>query len=113
MAKTEKAQDKNVVNADDKAVKTDNNKKESKPSAKAPATRRAASQDKPNFFQKTYLAIRKYFTETIGELRKVHWPTREEALFLTRIVIIVVVIMSILLGSLDFLFSKAIGMLIQ
>jgi preprotein translocase subunit SecE len=105
MAKTEKTQEKSVVTTD--------NKKETKSSAKAPATRRAASQEKPNFFQKAYLAIRKYFNETIGELRKVNWPTREEALFLTRIVLIVVVIMSIILGGLDFLFSRGIALLIQ
>jgi preprotein translocase subunit SecE len=102
-----------AVDADEKKVVKKDEKKEIKPAPKAPTTRRAASQDKPNFFQRTYLSLRKWFTETIGELRKVHWPTREEAFFLTRIVIVVVVIMSIILGGLDFIFSKAIELIIQ
>ena len=60
------------------------------------------------------MALRKYvFKETIGELRKVHWPTREEALFLTRIVIVVIVIMSLRLGRLDLFFRKELALLIQ
>lgn len=102
MAKEEKA-------SGSKISKKEAGKKETK----AVSTRRASGQDKPNFFQRTYLAIRKYLTETIGELRKVQWPTREEALYLTRIVIIVIVIMSLTLGLLDFLFSRGIGLLLQ
>jgi len=46
-------------------------------------------------------AIRRFFRETIGELRKVHWPTWPEARRLTIIVIIVVVIMSLFLWLVD------------
>jgi len=56
-------------------------------------------------------AIVRMWRETIGELRKVSWPTPKEALRLTRIVIIVMVFMSFLLGLFDFLFSKLIGIL--
>ena len=56
-------------------------------------------QKKPN-------AVRRYFNETIGELRKVSWPTRKEAISLTIIVVIVVITMSIFLGSLDYIFGK-------
>lgn len=51
-------------------------------------------------------AIRRYFRETIGELRKVNWPTRQEAVNLTIVVLIVTFSMSALLGLLDFLFSR-------
>ena len=51
-------------------------------------------------------AIRRYINETIGELRKVNWPTRKEAFNLTIVVVIVVITMSIFLGSLDFIFGK-------
>jgi len=44
--------------------------------------------------------------ETLGELRKVTWPTRREALRLTQIVIIVIIITMILLGGLDYIFSR-------
>ena len=45
--------------------------------------------------------IQRFFRETIGELRRVSWPTRAEALRLTWIVIIVLVVMAIFLGLVD------------
>jgi preprotein translocase subunit SecE len=51
-------------------------------------------------------AIVRFYRETVGELRKVVWPTRAEALRLTRIVLIVITIMSAILGFFDFLFSE-------
>jgi len=50
-------------------------------------------------------AIVRYLRETRAELRKVHWPGREEAWNLTRVVIAVTVGMAIFLGTLDALFS--------
>lgn len=44
--------------------------------------------------------------ETIGELRKVSWPSREEALGLTWVVILVMIAMAIFLGGLDYLFIQ-------
>ena len=46
-------------------------------------------------------AIRRFFRETVGELRKVHWPTWPEARRLTIIVIVVLVIMAVFLGLVD------------
>ena len=51
-------------------------------------------------------AIQRYFRETVGELRKVNWPTRKEATNLTIIVLIVIAGMSAFLGVLDFLFTR-------
>ena len=56
--------------------------------------------------------VTRYFRETFTELRKVNWPTRPEATRLTMIVIIVLVLMSSLLGLLDFLFARAVGFII-
>jgi preprotein translocase subunit SecE len=56
--------------------------------------------------------IKKWWRETIGELRKVAWPTPREAWRLTKIVIIVIVAMGALLGSLDFLFTKLIALIV-
>ncbi len=56
-------------------------------------------------------AIARLWRETIGELRKVNWPTPKEAWRLTRIVIVVMVAMSFLLGAFDWIFSKLIGIL--
>ncbi len=46
-------------------------------------------------------AIRRFFRETSGELKKVTWPTRQEATNLTVIVLIVMVAMSIFLWLVD------------
>jgi preprotein translocase subunit SecE len=56
--------------------------------------------------------VTRYLRETSTELRKVNWPSREEATRLTGIVIIVLVVMSAILGLLDFLFSRAVGFII-
>ncbi len=68
-----------------------------------------ANSEKPNFFQR----IKRWFKETAGELRKVSWPTREEAIALTRIVLIVTIIMSAILGILDFIFARLVGLLVN
>jgi len=57
--------------------------------------------------------ISHWWRETSGELKKVSWPTRQEAWRLTRIVIIVLVVMSALLGVLDFVFSKGITFILS
>lgn len=54
--------------------------------------------------------VQRYFRETIGELRKVSWPTREEATNLTIIVLIVVAVMSVILGILDLVYSRFLGL---
>lgn len=64
-----------------------------------------ASQDKEN-------RIVKYLRETRAELRKVTWPTPDEARNLTVIVLIVTVAMSLFLGLLDVIFSGLIGLII-
>lgn len=57
-------------------------------------------------------AIQRWWRETVGELRKVSWPTTHEAWRLTRIVLMVMFGMSALLGFLDFVFSKLITLLV-
>jgi preprotein translocase subunit SecE len=56
-------------------------------------------------------AFARWWRETIGELRKVSWPTPREAWRLTRIVLLVMVSMSALLGLMDFVFSKLVTLL--
>ena len=55
--------------------------------------------------------IQRYFTETVGELRKVSWPTRKEATNLTIVVLVVTLGMSALLGFLDFIFTRFFALL--
>ena len=54
----------------------------------------------------------RWWRETVGELRKVSWPSRKDAWRLTYIVIIVMALTALFLGSLDFLFSRLIGLLV-
>lgn len=56
--------------------------------------------------------LQKWWRETIGELHKVTWPTRKEALRLTWIVLIVLVVMGAVLGILDFVFTKLIALIL-
>lgn len=48
----------------------------------------------------------RYLRESRAEMRKVTWPTREEALNLTAIVLIVTVLMSMFLWGLDVIFDS-------
>ncbi|HEY4712273.1 MAG TPA: preprotein translocase subunit SecE [Dehalococcoidia bacterium] len=47
-----------------------------------------------------------FFTEVIAELRKAHWPTRQEALRLSILVLIVCAIVGAILGALDLAFTR-------
>ncbi len=51
-------------------------------------------------------AISRFTRETVGELRKVNWPTSQEAINLTVVVLLVIASMSLFLGILDILFSR-------
>jgi preprotein translocase subunit SecE len=66
---------------------------------------RSARQEM-NFFQRFWFKVQRFFQETIGELRKVSWPTRREAIRLTWIVIGVIIVMAAFLGGLDFIYSR-------
>lgn len=58
-------------------------------------------------------ALQKWYHETLGELRKVSWPTMKEAWRLTRIVLIVMAAMSAVLGLLDYVFSQLVTLLLS
>lgn len=57
--------------------------------------------------------IVRYLRESIAELRKVNWPSRQEARKLTIIVLVVIVFMSSLLAVLDRLFSLLFSFIIS
>ncbi|MBN1537801.1 MAG: preprotein translocase subunit SecE [Anaerolineales bacterium] len=54
-----------------------------------------------------------YFRETVGELKKVNWPTRREALNLTGIVLLVVIGMTAFLGLLDYTFTEFFALILS
>jgi preprotein translocase subunit SecE len=57
------------------------------------------SARRPNF-------LVRFINETMGELRKVTWPTRDEALRLTAVVLAVMIASSIFLGAIDALLTE-------
>lgn len=60
-------------------------------------------QKKPRF---------KFFGETISELRKVVWPTRQEATYLTTIVIVATLAVAFILWLLDLGFSELLNVIL-
>jgi len=57
-------------------------------------------------------AVVRWYRESMGELRKVIWPTPPEAWRLTKIVLVVMALMSALLGVLDFAFTRLIAFIL-
>ena len=53
------------------------------------------------YFTRSGQGLREFFTESLFELRKVVWPTRQETIQTTLVIMAVVVILSILLGLID------------
>jgi preprotein translocase subunit SecE len=47
-----------------------------------------------------------FFQESYAELRKVTWPSRDEALASTRVVLISTIIIALMLGLVDFILFK-------
>jgi preprotein translocase subunit SecE len=56
--------------------------------------------------------IVRFINETVGELRKVSWPTRDEAVRLTAIVLVVLIATSLFLGVIDMLLTEIFRLLL-
>jgi preprotein translocase subunit SecE len=56
--------------------------------------------------------IVRYLREVKSEMKKVTWPSRQETLHYTLIVIGISVVMALFLGGMDYLFNLAIKQLI-
>jgi preprotein translocase subunit SecE len=69
----------------------------------APARHDAA---KPNIFVRAWRGLREYLSTTRAELQKVTWPTRQETLRLSGIVLGVTIVFSIALGLLDLVYGQ-------
>ena len=50
-----------------------------------------------------------FIGEIIGELKKVVWLTRREAMYLTFVVLVVAAVVGVILGLVDFGFSRLIN----
>jgi preprotein translocase subunit SecE len=54
----------------------------------------------------------RFVREIISELKKVVWPSRREATYLTTLVIVFTVAVAIILGVIDFGFSKLLNVIL-
>ncbi len=55
--------------------------------------------------------IVQFFKESVSELKKVSWPSREDVLASTKVVVVSVVIFAVVLGLVDFLLVSGIDKL--
>jgi preprotein translocase subunit SecE len=63
------------------------------------------AESKPSQVSEMLEKPRGYLRETIGELRKVHWPTWPDARMLTTVVLLVMLAFAFFLGLFDFGFE--------
>jgi preprotein translocase subunit SecE len=63
--------------------------------------------------QKKQSGVRRFYRETIAELRKVTWPTLAEARRLTSIVVVVIFLMAVFLTIFDYIFSELIALILR
>jgi preprotein translocase subunit SecE len=54
-----------------------------------------------------------YFQQTYDELKKVVWPSRDDVIKLTIIVLVISVIVGAYIGGLDYLFVKATELILK
>lgn len=57
-------------------------------------------------------AVQKYFNEVIQELKKVTWPSKQQTIDMTILVLVVSVIIAIYLSGLDYIFKQLVGSII-
>ena len=53
-----------------------------------------------------------FFQQTYDELKKVVWPTREDLIRLTAIVLIISIVVGLYIGAIDFVLNKILEALI-
>jgi len=63
--------------------------------------------------KKQQKGLSKFYRETSAELKKVSWPTRAEAIHLTRVVLVVIFVMGAFLGFLDYVFTQLFGLILS
>lgn len=57
--------------------------------------------------------IKNFFREVKNELKKVTFPSREEVIDSTKVVVVLVLIIAVFLGGIDLLLSKLVGIVVR
>ena len=68
-----------------------------------------ADEKKPGFFKRIASGIKRFFKDTKSELTKVVWPSKK-TVHNTGIVIVVLVLSSVSIGIIDFVFNALVGL---
>ena len=69
-----------------------------RPTPKAPGAPTKRQRTKP----------REFIKEVIAELRKVAWPTRQEVVAYSTVVLVAVIVIAAIIFGMDFVFTKAV-----
>lgn len=77
------------------------------------AEKKNTKKQKSSVAQAKANPLSRYLRETRGELRKVTWPTRPEAIRLSGIVLAATAVMTAMLFSFDWIFRTLVGLLID
>ena len=59
------------------------------------------------------MKITEFFSQTKAELKKVTWPTKDQTIKLTIVVILVSLVVSFYLGALDYIFNEALKLVVS
>jgi preprotein translocase subunit SecE len=57
--------------------------------------------------------IREFYHEVVAEFKKIVWPDRKVTMGVTGFVILLTVVLSLYLGSVDFILGKLVSMVLQ
>ena len=80
---------------------------ESTPAAASPRPARGKSEERAGITTAIPRLIT-FIKQVVAELRKVIWPTRQELITYTSVVLVFVVIMVLLVAAFDFAFTKGV-----
>lgn len=66
---------------------------------------------KPNFFIRLWTRLVKFFKDYKSELKKIVWPSREETIKSSWVVLVALTATALVIGGLDYLFGQLVLLL--
>ena len=57
--------------------------------------------------------LTKYFRDTAAEMKQVSWPTQQQAVFYSLLVIVISSFVALYVGAFDYIFSQAINFVVN
>lgn len=70
----------------------------------------AEESKKPGFFKRTASSVTRFFRDLKGEMKKVVWPSKKQVVNNTGIVIVFVILASVVIGIMDFVFNSLVAL---